>query len=178
MTVPRPASGPDITVRAAVPGDLDAIVALHARARATYYRGRLPDALLADPAGTARRRTGWAGAVERPDTTVLCAERAGTTVGVASFRREDGAPADAVVLHQLHVDPAHWRTGVGTALHDACVAAWHAAGHPRARLQVYWHNRRARDFYARHGWRPDEGRRPAPDDTHLSLTLTLAPGAR
>ncbi|MFI9025814.1 GNAT family N-acetyltransferase [Streptomyces sp. NPDC053560] len=176
--MPHTASGPDLTVRAAVPGDLDSILALHGRARASYYRGRLPDALLDDPAEQARWREAWAAAVERPDGTVLCAERAGTAVGVASFRREEGALPDGVVLHQLHVDPAHWRSGVGTALHDACVTAWRTAGHATARLQVYWHNRRARDFYARHGWLPDDTRRPAPDATHLGLLLTLTPGAR
>ncbi|WP_308461250.1 GNAT family N-acetyltransferase [Streptomyces sp. Ru73] len=176
--VPDATDGPDTLVRAAVPGDLEAIVALHTRARASYYRGRLPEALLDDPAERARWREAWAGAIERPDDTVLCAERAGTTVGIASFRGEEPARPDVVMLHQLHVDPAHWRSGVGSALHGACVSAWRAAGHSAARLQVYWHNRRARDFYARHGWRPDESRRPAPDDTHLSLLLTLSPGAR
>ncbi|MGW0556290.1 hypothetical protein ACWDZ6_19130 [Streptomyces sp. NPDC002926] len=30
-------------IRTAVPADLDAIAALHAEARASYYRGHLPD---------------------------------------------------------------------------------------------------------------------------------------
>ncbi|MBZ4019250.1 GNAT family N-acetyltransferase [Streptomyces purpurogeneiscleroticus] len=172
------ASGPGLTVRAAAPRDLDALAALHSGARARYFRGRLPDALLDTPAERARSRETWQQALACPETTVLCAERSGAPVGVAAYRPGKDVPPGGVELSQLHVDPAHWRTGVGSALHDACVSAWHTAGHATARLQVYWHNRRARDFYARHGWRPDEGRRPAPDDTHIGLALTLAPGAR
>ncbi|MFH9422504.1 GNAT family N-acetyltransferase [Streptomyces sp. NPDC017529] len=166
------------TVRAATPADLDAIADLHSRARATYYRGRLPDAQPDSPAERDRRRDGWTRALARPDATVLCAERDGTVVGAASYRREDGAPAGTVTLHQLHVDPGCWRGGVGTALHRACVAGWRSAGIATARLEVYWHNSRARAFYTRHGWRPDESRRPVPDDTHLGLVLPLTPAAR
>ncbi|WP_030619123.1 GNAT family N-acetyltransferase [Streptomyces sclerotialus] len=172
------ASGPDLTVRAAATADLDVLAALHSRARARYFSGRLPDALLDTPAERARWRDTWEQALACPDTAVLCAERSGAPVGVAAYRTGRDAPAGGVELSQLHVDPAHWRSGVGSALHDVCVTAWRAAGHTAARLQVYWHNRRARDFYARHGWQPDDGRRPAPDDTHLSLLLTLPPGAR
>ncbi|BCK72045.1 hypothetical protein Srufu_059980 [Streptomyces libani subsp. rufus] len=39
---------------------------------------------------------------------------------------------------------------------------------------MLWHNHRARAFYTRLGWRPDPDRRPAPDATHLTLTLDLA----
>ncbi|GAA0440718.1 GNAT family N-acetyltransferase [Streptomyces olivaceiscleroticus] len=172
------ASGPDLTVRAAATADLDALAALHSRARAQYFRGRLPDTMLDTPAERARWRETWEQALTCPATAVLCADRSGAPVGVAAYRPGTGAPVTDVELSQLHVDPAYWRSGVGSALHDACVAAWHEAGHTTARLQVYWHNRRARDFYARHGWRPDEVRRPAPDATHLSLLLTLTPGAR
>ncbi|MFI2240987.1 GNAT family N-acetyltransferase [Streptomyces chrestomyceticus] len=164
-------------VRDATAADLDVIADLHQRARATYYRGRVPDAVLDDPAERERWRDGWARSLARTDGTVLCAERDGAVVGVASYRREDGAPEDTVKLFQLHVDPDRWRDGIGSALHRACVAGWRAAGVTTARLDVYWHNRRARAFYDRHGWQPDDSRRPAPDATHLDLVLPLSPAA-
>ncbi|MFH8349379.1 GNAT family N-acetyltransferase [Streptomyces sp. NPDC018045] len=164
-------------VRDATAADLDAVADLHTRARATYYRGRVPDAQLDDPAERERWREGWGRALARADATVLCAERDGAVVGVASYRREDGAPADTVKLFQLHVDPERWRDGIGTALHRACVAGWRAAGASTAHLEVYWHNRRARAFYTRHGWQPDASRRPAPDASHLDLVLPLSPAA-
>lgn len=91
--------------------------------------------------------------------------------------RTDG-PGRTVKLHQFHVDPTHWGTGIGRALHGGCLRAWHTDGFARAVLDVLWHNHRARAFYTGLGWQPDPDRRPAPDATHLTLTLELAPGER
>ncbi|GAA3369798.1 hypothetical protein GCM10020367_13910 [Streptomyces sannanensis] len=157
-------------IRHATVRDLDAIAALHAAARATYYRRRVPEA--AEPAGTCE---GWARAIDRDRTegAVLCAELDGLVVGAASYRLRAGQAS----LTQLHVHPAHWSRGVGTALHTACVTAWQRAGVRTARLGVYEHNVRARAFYARHGWRPDPGIPRL--GTHLALRLTVPdpPGA-
>ncbi|MEC4020083.1 GNAT family N-acetyltransferase [Streptomyces sp. H27-D2] len=175
-----------IVIRAATPADLDAVADLHSRTRTSYYRGRLPDALLDDPAERARCHAAWEHALARPDGGVLCAVRDGAVAAVASFRTPRGAartaaaPARAaatvprdVTLHQFHVDPEHWRSGIGSGLHDACVTAWQTASRSTAHLEVFWHNQRARAFYARHGWQPDAAHRPAPDDTHLRLTLAV-----
>ncbi|WP_432145342.1 N-acetyltransferase family protein [Streptomyces sp. bgisy084] len=164
-----------ILVRPATAADLAAIAALHSGARAAYHRARFPDAPFDVPAERARWHDAWARDLDRGDTPALCATRRGTVVGVASYRhRADDRHRPAVTLHQLHVDPGHWGTGVGLALHHACLRAWHAAGVSRAVLDVLWHNHRARAFYTRLGWRPDPDRRPAPDATHLTLTLDLA----
>ncbi|MEV6400410.1 GNAT family N-acetyltransferase [Streptomyces sp. NPDC051907] len=152
-------------IRAAVPADLDAIAVLHAAARATYYRGRIPDEVFDSPAEHARTRAGWAAAVERG--AVICAERDGAIAGVAASRVDDGATS----LTQLHVDPERWRTGIGAALHAACVASWQRAGIRTVRLQVFEHNERAQSFYARQGWLPDPDEPRAGD--HLVLRLTV-----
>lgn len=147
-----------ILVRTAAPADLDAVAEIHASARATYYRGRIPDALLDDPAEHARWRAGWARAIDASDRTVLCAERAGLVLGVALIGPPQDATADprsAGELYQLHVRLGHWSLGVGSRLHDACVAAWRDASLPTGLLEVYEHNHRARTFYERHGWQPD-----------------------
>lgn len=158
-------------IRTATPADLDAIVALHTEARATYYRGHLPAEEYEGAEEVARSRNGWAGAVDRPGATVLCAERDGVLAGVAAFAERDGT----MHLSQLHVAPGRWRTGVGTALHTVCVDAWRSAGVRTARLEVFAPNTRAQAFYARHGWAAD------PDlprgGTHLVLRLDLSAGA-
>ncbi|MFD9573915.1 GNAT family N-acetyltransferase [Streptomyces sp. NPDC059982] len=158
-------------IRTALPADVAAIAALHTRARATYYRGRVPEEAYAGEAELARSREGWARAVGRSEVQgrVFCAERDGEVTGVAAFLTDDGV----TTLTQLHVDPAHWRRGTGAALHEACLAAWRRAGIERVRLEVYAHNLRAQAFYAAHGWRP------APADsgsgTHRTLWLEVPP---
>ncbi|MFF8828819.1 GNAT family N-acetyltransferase [Streptomyces sp. NPDC015131] len=157
-------------IRYATARDLDAITALHREARATYYRGHLPDDAFEGPAELARSRQGWAAAVDRGDA-VLCAESDGALTGVAAFRPVGGA----MTLTQLHVAPAHWRRGTGSRLHTACVEAWRAAGVAGARLEVFEHNARARAFYAHHGWVPDP---VAPrSGNHLVLRLAVTPEA-
>ncbi|WP_411106169.1 GNAT family N-acetyltransferase [Streptomyces sp. cmx-4-9] len=156
-------------IRTAQPADLDAIATLHARARATYYRGHLPEQDYAGEGEVGRTREGWSRAVARSaaDGGVLCAEQDGQLAGVAAFRTERGE----TTLTQLHVDPAHWRRGIGAALHAACLDAWRRAGIRRVRLEVYEKNLRAQAFYAAHGWRPD----PATpgSGSHRTLWLTV-----
>ncbi|KUL43074.1 GCN5-related N-acetyltransferase [Streptomyces sp. NRRL F-4489] len=161
-------------VRPATPADAEPIAALHTAARAAYLRGRVPDAPFDTAAEHARWRDAWTRLLHGDDTPALCAVRDGGVIGAAAYHRT--APA-TVQLHQLHVDPAHWGTGAGRALHAACLGAWRAAGFSHAVLDVLWHNHRARAFYARLGWHPDPARRPAPDATHLALTLPLDPPA-
>ncbi|MFB7585482.1 GNAT family N-acetyltransferase [Streptomyces sp. NPDC056169] len=174
-------------IRYATATDLDAVTALHAEARATYYRGHLPESDYAGPEELARSRAGWAGAIERG--AVLCAEldgesdeggkggkageggEAGEVAGIAAYGERDGV----MFLSQLHVAPAHWRRGVGSALHAACVEAWRAAGVTTAVLEVFEKNDRAQGFYAAHGWTPDPDSPRSGD--HLVLRLTLAPKA-
>lgn len=156
-------------IRYATAADLDAVTALHAEARATYYRGHLPESAYAGPDELARSRTGWAGAIDRG--AVLCAELDGEVAGIAAYGERDGV----MFLSQLHVAPARWRRGVGAALHTACVEAWRAAGVTIAVLEVFEKNERAQAFYAAHGWTPDP---VSPHSgNHLVLRLTLAPEA-
>ncbi|UKY49455.1 GNAT family N-acetyltransferase [Streptomyces inhibens] len=174
-TVRPPTEAAALQVRAATHADLAAIAALHARARAAYHRARFPDAPFDAVAEHARWHDAWARVLDRDDTPALCAVRHHTVLGAASYRPRTDRHGPTVTLHQLHVDPAHWGTGVGRALHTACLDAWRAAGFSRAVLDVLWHNHRARAFYTGLGWRPDPDRRPAPDATHLTLALDLAP---
>jgi len=149
-------------IRTVLPAEAETVAALHARARATYYPDGLPDDGFDWSAA-------WRTAVERPDGQVLCAVERGGIVGIASFRVPEGAPADTVKLFQFHVDPGHWRSGIGTALHAACVEQWRADARRTAVLDVHVGNRRAQAFYARRGWLPDPQNPPAEGDHHLCL---------
>ncbi|MDQ0747549.1 ribosomal protein S18 acetylase RimI-like enzyme [Streptomyces africanus] len=152
-----------MVIRTVLPDEVEDVVALHARARATYYPGGLPqdgtDWLAA-----------WRSALVRPDGQVLCVVEEGRMVGLASFRTPEGAPADTVKLFQFHVDPGHWGRGVGSALHTACAEAWTSDGKRTAVLEVHVDNRRAQRFYRRHGWVPEPAE---PGDHHLTMRLPL-----
>ncbi|MGW6905542.1 N-acetyltransferase family protein [Streptomyces sp. NPDC054940] len=153
-------------IRTVLSAEVEDVVALHTRARATYY----PDGLPQD--GT-DWLAAWQSAIARPDGHVLCVVEEGRIIGLASFRTPEGAPADTVKLFQFHVDPDHWRGGVGTALHTACVEEWLADGKRTAVLDVHVDNRRAQAFYARQGWIPDPENPPAEGDHHLNLCFSV-----
>ncbi|MFE9775928.1 GNAT family N-acetyltransferase [Streptomyces sp. NPDC005931] len=155
-----------LLIRTALAVEAADVAALHRRARSTYYPDGLPD-------DGFDWRARWEETIGRPDGHVLGAVRDARLVGIASFRTPDGAPADTVGLFQFHVDPDHWRSGVGTALHAACVEEWRANGRRAAVLEVHTGNHRARAFYARRGWTPDPARPPAADDHHLHLRFTV-----
>ncbi|MGW0614592.1 N-acetyltransferase family protein [Streptomyces sp. NPDC002788] len=155
---------PARVIRTVLPAEVEHVVALHARARATYY----PDGLPQD--GTDWLAT-WQGALTRADGRVLCVVEAGRIIGVASFRVPEGAPADTVKLFQFHVDPGHWRRGVGTDLHTACVEEWQADGKRTAVLDVHVDNRRAQGFYRRQGWAQEPA---GPGDHHLRMRFAPA----
>jgi ribosomal protein S18 acetylase RimI-like enzyme len=150
-------------IRTAVPAEVEAVSALHGRARATYYPDGVPDD------GT-DWSAAWRIALARPDGHVLCAVETGRIVGLASFRTPEDAPAETVKLFQFHVDPDHWRSGVGTALHAACVEQWQVDRKRTAVLEVHVDNARAQAFYTRQGWVPEPA---GPGEHHLRMTFAV-----
>ncbi|MEU3935278.1 GNAT family N-acetyltransferase [Streptomyces sp. NPDC029044] len=154
---------PDRVIRTVLPAEVADVVALHARARATYY----PDGLPQDGTDWSAN---WRSALTRPDGRVLCVVQEGRIVGLASFRVPEGTPADTVKLFQFHVDPDHWRQGAGSALHAACVEEWQADGRRTAVLDVHVDNLRAQGFYRRQGWVAEPA---GPGDHHLRMRFVL-----
>lgn len=144
-------STPHPEIRHASIEDLDDICGVHARARATYYAGHLPSEEYSGPAELERQRAGTAKAIISRERTVLCATRQDHIVGFAVL----GARFDGDKLFHFHIDPEVWRTGTGTALHEACVATWQSAKIGLVRLEVFAPNARARAFYADKGWEED-----------------------
>lgn len=153
-----------VTIRAARPDDLDGIADVHRRARATYYAGHLPEEEYAGPDELARCRAGSERAIGSAGRRVLCALREDRIVAFAVLGFRPGEEK----LFQFHVDPDHWRAGLGSALHGACVTAWQDASVAAARLDVFGPNQRARAFYARHGWVED-----GHADDHVTMALRV-----
>ncbi|MFE4422062.1 GNAT family N-acetyltransferase [Streptomyces sp. NPDC056817] len=159
-------AGGRLVIRTAVPAEAEAVSDLMVRARSTYYPDGIPDA---DADWTAR----WHEAIARRDGHVLCAVDQGRIVGIASFRTPPDGSADTVTLFQFHVDPGRWRSGIGTALHAACVEQWRTDGRRTAVLEVHAGNERAQRFYTRQGWTPDPLGPADEGGHHLGLRYTV-----
>jgi GNAT superfamily N-acetyltransferase len=137
-------------VRAAEPGDAQAIADLIARCDETYTEWAPEGWSAPSPhEGPVRRRLG-----DRAAWTALAA-RDGRAVGVVSWRPVDGSAR----LSWLFVEPSEWGSGLAGDLLDAAVTAMRDAGHSTAELWVHDENERARSFYERHGWAAGPDRR-------------------
>lgn len=119
-------------VRRAVPGDLEAVVALER------------EALGRDAWGETLLREGLAGLL--PTTTYLVAEHDAVVVGHAVA----AVAGDVVELQRIATAAAQRRTGVASALLEAVVAL--AGPGERVLLEVREDNAGARAFYAARGF--------------------------
>jgi GNAT superfamily N-acetyltransferase len=104
------------------------------------------------PIDSVRQR--WREALDDPGARVSVAEIDGKPAGLA------GVHADW--LDGLYVVPELWGQGVGRALHDHALDTVRGLGSDRAHLWVLEHNHRARRFYGRLGWRPNDETRVVP----------------
>lgn len=163
----------NVTIRLAEPADAPAVAEVHIRSRNAYYGDQVDVAALDRRA--ARLRMFYQDNPERFDRRLWCAELDGAVVGMALT----GPPRDYLLpwvgqLYQIHVHPDHWRKGIGTELHKACVTAWREAGITVGVLEVWSNNERAQAFYESHGWRPDGDTRTGPaDTTYVRLRRTI-----
>ena len=160
-------------IRIAHPEDTAAVAEVHIAARNTYYDGHVDVAKLDQRA--AELRTIYRDMPERFNRTLWCAESAGEVIGMAlTGPSYEWLGPWVGQLHQIHVHPDHWRRGIGTALHDKCVATWRESGVTVGVLEVWSQNDQAQSFYESHGWRPDGHTRPGPGDTtYLRLRRTI-----
>jgi len=82
-------------------------------------------------------------------STVLLLEAAGTSAGWAHLVDEGGA----LEIRRFYVDPRWQGGGAAATLMSAVLAEARTGGKERLWLAVWEHNRRARAFYAKHGFR-------------------------
>lgn len=159
-----------MTVRPAVPADLDAVVALE--------RENLGD----DAWSPALLAPGLAG--DLPTVSYLVAEAPAATGAAAA----DGTPGpvvghavvsvvdDVAELQRISVAAAHRRGGVATALLDAVLVAARAGGANRVLLEVREDNAGALAFYAARGFVEVDRRRRYYRDGATAVVLRRGVG--
>jgi putative acetyltransferase len=89
-------------------------------------------------------RQAWQEALTDPDVEAYVAEVGGEPVGSVSV--------GDVFLRTLYVVPSHWRSGIGSALHDFALERLRAHGCDTAKLWTLEENWDARRFYEKRGW--------------------------
>lgn len=160
-----------VTVRDATPGDAAAIrLVAQASWRDTYrdiFEPEFIEAFL-DRNYSEAALIGAAEAATRDGTAFLVAERDGAIVGYLHFGDGPAGPE----LYRIYADPAHYGTGVGSAL----LTELHRRieGHVESYvLHVHSRNERGRAFYERNGFVTVGG--GATEDCDLTLRRALRP---
>jgi GNAT superfamily N-acetyltransferase len=145
----------EVVVRRAVPADAPAMGRVHTDAWLWAYEGLIDPSMLARR-DAARSTAMWQRVIAADTSIVLVAERDGALVGFAgcgASRDEDVAGTGE--LYAIYIDPAAYRTWVGSALMARVLEELVAAGYDEAVVWVLEGNQRGRSFYERWGWRPD-----------------------
>lgn len=159
-----------LSVRRAVPADVERLAEVHVRCWQETYRGLLSDGFLAavDPAD---RLALWHQLLDRPEPAevwVACDD--GTVVGFAGVRRlpapgsPEGHPPPSsgdLELWGLYLLASHQGLGLGRRLLEA------ALSNSAASLWVAADNARAIAFYTRFGFAPDGAEDTIPDWENL-----------
>jgi GNAT superfamily N-acetyltransferase len=133
-----------LTIRAATQADARAIAEVHIASWRAGYRGLIPDDVLA-ALSLEDRTAQWETILQDERTTVLVAD---DVAGFIAFEH------DTREIRALYVDPARFRTGVGTALLNAA----HERLEGDSALWVLEGNDGAMAFYRRHGYEADGAR--------------------
>ena len=164
-----------IELRDATPEDVEAVTTLFLRCWRESYATVLPAHVIEvfDEAGASEL---WRRAFvsPRPGTRGVVATDASRVVGVIRMGRDPDEP-DAGHVFSLYVDPAAQGGGIGRRLLDSAVVWSRDQGLTTATLWVFEANRRARTFYAFHGWQPDGATRTEAEfgEPEIRLRRTL-----
>jgi GNAT superfamily N-acetyltransferase len=153
-----------VGVRAAYPGDVDAVTGIQTRAWREGYTGVLPDQALAEltsPEATALWRERWSEAVSSPPSPrhrLLVAVDEGVITGFAAHAPAGDPDQDAATtgeLLTLLVDPARRRAGHGSRLLAATVDHLRDDGCTTVVTWVFAADDVLRTFLTSAGWAPD-----------------------
>ena len=133
-----------VRIREAFPIDTEAIVEVTASGWRGAYPGIVPARHLRDlPIST------W-----RHDV------RSGLRSPVAAPARGEPEGSRLAELVAIYVEPAFWRSGLGSELAHAAISEARDRSYSEMMLWTFETNRRALAFYRALGWEPDGGKRP------------------
>ncbi len=143
------------SVRLALRGDARAIANIHCVAAIAAYVDIFPrDASKPTPDSL---EPSWLQLIDDPDVEVFVATVGDVLVGSVVLEPDEEVPAQ-LLLKRLYVDPARWRQGVGSTLHDHVLAQARRREAGSLNLWVLERNERARRMYERRGWQLVPGR--------------------
>jgi GNAT superfamily N-acetyltransferase len=153
-------------IRDARPDDLETLLAIQREASVAGFANVFPPERYPYPTDDVREV--WREALADPGVDAYVSEFEGDAVGVVTV--------DDDFLRQLYVLPAHWGSGIGTALLTRGLERMRERGATRAKLWTLEGNERGRRFYESRGWTLTEVTRvvpypPNPIDVQYAIDL-------
>jgi GNAT superfamily N-acetyltransferase len=153
-------------IRDARPDDLETLLAIQREASVASFANVFPPERYPYPTDDVREV--WREALADPGVDAYVSEFEGDAVGVVTV--------DDDFLRQLYVLPAHWGSGIGTALLTRGLERMRERGATRAKLWTLEGNERGRRFYESRGWTLTEVTRvvpypPNPIDVQYAIDL-------
>ncbi len=165
-------------IRPAEIGDAASLGKVHVAAWQWAYRGLMPDEVLDSlrPEARARAWKTWLGEHDG-GFQAWVAEVDGEVIGFASsgLPVDDDLPDDSIELLAIYLLEPYLHSGVGSRLLEAAEAAWINEERQLGILWVLEGNTGTIEFYERHGWNHDGGKRDypvGPDTTMPVLRYT------
>jgi len=161
-------------IRPAKIADAAQLGEVHVAAWRWAYRGLMPDEVL-DSLRPEARAKAWESWLDEHEGgfQAWVAEVDGRVVGFASsgVSRDDDLPDDSVELFAIYLLEPYLHTGIGARLLDAAEAAWIEDGKQLGALWVLETNTGTIEFYERHGWNHDGGRRHHPVAPEVTMPV-------
>ena len=153
-------------IRDARPDDLETLLTIQREASVAGFAKVFPPDRYPYPTDDVREV--WREALADPEVDAYIYELQGEAVGTVTV--------DSDFLRQLYVLPAHWGSGIGSALLKRGLERMRERGATRAKLWTLEGNERGRRFYERRGWRLTEVTRvvpypPQPIDVQYAIDL-------
>lgn len=161
------------SIRPATAGDAAGVARLYVESWNVGFAGLMPAIVLDN--GRVER---WAGELAGGPTSWWVAEYDGSIAGMVGIGpSRDPVDPDLGELDTIAVDPAHWRTGIGTALMRIAVDGLTDAGYPEAILWTLANYPQAQRFYESTGWRADGNTRDSGHQISFRRRLRALPVA-
>lgn len=154
-------------IRRALAADAEAVGRIHVESWNVAYRGIMPDEVIAKT-DLACRTQFWAERIADRDWPVFVIEEQGECVAFCQMiqsRDPDDNSARIGHITSLHVLPQLRGLGYGRALLELAFREFRQRGKMEVTLWVLEQNTKARQFYEKHGFRVDGGRKMYPQTT-------------